>query len=528
MPAAAAVVASAGARVQAGDGTGVAPAAVATVPSGVPAGAREGPGSRVRSTSGAGASPGTGALHSSNTAGAASTARTKSVAAASASSKRLAVAATGKAAMEDVANRRVGAFSAAAAAAADFGAVDSPYAAPVRTATAAASPFTWTATTAMPTSRSPRTLGAPFTEGFVETAAAAAPAATAAVATAAAAAESSSTGLAPRVTDTERLALRCAAKLRASPPVYERGAPRLGTFGNAPVQHRRGGRASSEAASHMSLVQQKVSAAFRLVGEAWQAIVREEISTEVLKFADPNGPLMRSFKMSVEDAHAANAARAAPLERPWSEREKKVIRPEVESVVDSSFVRPIAAVAFAAMVMKYSMEEERGDVPTPFFPPVKKASGGRSVAITYFNELLESVFKRAMTLLRARTMPPSVIQGLTGAFTSKNKVTVNILAVLRAIVNDGRCQARAFWWRTVGVFILHPSPLVSIVLVKPSAPRPGLECADGSPYFAFKRAHMASPSGKISVPQPVPVSIHVLTSDALAKSSSRAAPLAPA
>jgi len=529
VPAAAAVVASAGARVRAGAGTGVATAAVATVPSGVPGGARAGSGSRVRSTSGAGASSSDGALHSSTSAGAASAARTKAIAAAAASSKRRAVAATGEAATEDGANRRVGASSAAASAAADFGAVDSPSAAPVRPASAAAPPFTSTDTTATPTMRSPRTLGAPVAEGVVGTAAAAAPAAAAAVATAAAAAASSSTASAPRFTATERLALRRAAELRAVRPVDQGRAPRLGTDGNAPVQDGRGGRASSAAASHMSLVQQTVNAAVGTVGEAWRTIVREEISKEVVKLADPNGPLLLSFKKSMEDAHAAHAARAAPSERPWSEREKKVIRPEVESVFDSSFVRPIAAVAIAAMVMKlFSMAEARGDVLTPFFPPVKKASGERSFAIKYFNELLESVFKRAMTLLRARTMPPSVIQGLTGASTSKNKVTVNILAVLRVIVNDGRCQARAFWWRTVGYFIFHPSPLVSIILVKPSAPRPGLESADGSPYFAFKSAHLASPSGRISVPQHVPMSIHVLTSDALAKSSSRSAPPAPA
>jgi len=523
------VVASDGARVLAGAGTGGAPAAVATVPSGAAAGASAASGSRVRSTSGAGASSGTGALHSFTSAGAASAAWTKSAAAAAASSKRRAVAATGITATENVGNLRVGAPSAAAEVAANYCAVESPFAAPFRPATAATSPFTSTDTTATPTMRSPQTLGAPVPEGVVGTAAAVAPAVAAAVGPAKAAAASSSTGMAPRVTATERLALRRAAELRAGRPVDERGPPRLGTDGKTPVQHSGGGSASSAAASDMSLVHQTVNAAVETFGEAWRTIVREEISKEVVKWADPNWPLLRSFKESVEDAHAAHAARVAPSERPWSEKEKKVIRPEVESVLDSSFVRPIAAVAIAAMVMKlYSMAAARGDVLTPFFPTVKKASGERSFAIKYFSELLESVFKRGMTLLRARTMPPRVIQGLTRASTSKNKVTVNILAVLGVLVNDGRCQARAFWWRTGGYFIFHPSPLVSILLVNPSARRPGLESSDASPYFALKSAHLASPSGRISLPQRVPTSIHVLTFDALAKSSSRAAPPAHA
>jgi len=332
----------------------------------------------------------------------------------------------------------------------------------------------------------------------------------------AAAAEMGSAGAGP--TAMQRLAQRRAA------------TPGAGKFGQSlevgDAAHHGGGSSAVLATppmnAHASIIQKTVNMAIAAVGTAWRTIVREEVGKEVSRHADlmnqPAGPLMKAMKKTVEDAHVTHAGRALAPGRAWSEREKKVIRPEMESVFDSSLVRPIAAVAIAAMVMRlYNLPEACGDVLTPFFPPVKKTIGDKSFAVKHYNVFIDSVFKRAMVVLKARQAPPDVIRDLTNASTSKNKVTQIILAVLRVIVNDGRCLARAYWWRTTGYYIFHPSPLVYINLEDPSSPRPALEDAEGSTYFSFKRAHLASPSGLISVQQLVPPSIQLMTSDALAK-----------
>jgi len=326
------------------------------------------------------------------------------------------------------------------------------------------------------------------------------------------------------LTATERLAHR-----RSVAAAAVSGAPRLGA--DARLSHALGATAStggSPAIAHASVVSQAVKATVEASKTAWRTMVREEVGNEVAKqverLPDANGPLLKSIKKAVEEVLVAHATRSAPSERPWSEREKKVIRPEVESVFDSSFVRPIAAVAIAAMVMLlYELPEASGDVLTTFFPPVKKAVGDKSFSIKHFTAFIDSVFKRAMLVLKARQVAPDVIRDLPSTSTSKNKVTLAILAVLRVIVNDGRCQARAYWWRTIGYFIFHPSPLVYVNMAENDATRPALHEAEGSPYFEFKRAHLASPSGRVSVQQHVPKSIQLMTSEALAKTSGRAA-----
>jgi len=150
------------------------------------------------------------------------------------------------------------------------------------------------------------------------------------------------------------------------------------------------------------------------------------------------------------------------------------------------------------MIMRlYASEEARGDVLTPFFPPANKAVGNWSFTVKQFNQLLEIVDRRAILLLKARPTPPNIIKVQNMSAAGKNKVTLIILDVLRFILNDGRCQARAFWRRTIGYFIFHPSPMVYINVVDDTAARPHLESAEDSPSFAFKRAHLASPSGSI-------------------------------
>jgi len=335
-------------------------------------------------------------------------------------------------------------------------------------------------------------------------------------------------------TSMERLDLRRAAEATAT------GRTRAIGGGNAHRRGSSGGDASRDGAGSRapdspktSLIKRTVSASVEASRIARRAMMREDISKEVdkavHKMHDPSGPPLKSVKKVVEQVHTDYASRAALPDRPWSEKDKKVIRPDVESVFDSSFVRPVAAVAYAAMIMRlYASEEPRGDVLTPFFPSAKNAVGNRSFTVKQFSQLLEIVYRRAILLLKARPTPPDIIKGLNMSEAGKNKVTLIILAVLRVILNDGRCQAREFWWRTIGYFIFHPSPLVYINVVDDTAARPQLESAEDSLSFAFKRATVASPSGSISVKQSVPRSIELMTNDALAKSSSRASTSAAA
>jgi len=79
------------------------------------------------------------------------------------------------------------------------------------------------------------------------------------------------------------------------------------------------------------------------------------------------------------------------------------------------------------------------------------------------------VYRRAILLLKARLTPPDIIKGLNMSAAGKNNVTRIILDVLRVILNDGRCQARTFWWLTIGYFIFHPSQLVYINVVDDTA-----------------------------------------------------------
>ena len=224
--------------------------------------------------------------------------------------------------------------------------------------------------------------------------AAAAAAVTGTIPAVAAAAEMGSAGAGP--TAMQRLAQRRAA------------TPGAGKFGQSlevgDAAHHGGGSSAVLATppmnAHASIIQKTVNMAIAAVGTAWRTIVREEVGKEVSRHADmmnqPAKPLMKAIKKTVEDAHVTHAGRALALGCAWSEREKKVIRPEVESVFDSSLVRPIAAVAIAAMVMRlYNVPELCGDVLTPFFPPVKKTIGDKSFAVKHYNVFIDSVFKRA-------------------------------------------------------------------------------------------------------------------------------------
>ena len=66
---------------------------------------------------------------------------------------------------------------------------------------------------------------------------------------------------------------------------------------------------------------------------AWRVMMREDINKEVdkavHKMQDPSGPLLKSVKKVVEHVHTDYASKAALPDRPWSEKDKQVIRPDV-------------------------------------------------------------------------------------------------------------------------------------------------------------------------------------------------------
>lgn len=184
----------------------------------------------------------------------------------------------------------------------------------------------------------------------------------------------------------------------------------------------------------------------------------------------------------------------------WPNRPVEDICAATARVFPTKMVRKAYLNVITARVTALALVSSAGgDVITPIFPPACKLPSSSPFVPSNFNKVFLGTLQASYLAIKAKgRVPPVLLCKEYVLSTLLDALNEACLSQLRTFLNDARAAARAFYYKFVGLFLMHASPEVYIRMLHPTAPLPDLLEAEVSDFSSFETCHVGSATGVVA------------------------------